>query len=120
MDTQSTLTKTSQWVENYPTGYISMKDRKISKFKPALSKHASSMKNSKEILKQGDNTKTKELRVSDKEKIMKPTKALTYENFGVYLEDEQFIPVNMSSHMDPIWVIVTFLLAIWIIYFLAK
>ena len=51
---------------------------------------------------------------------MKPTKALTYENFGVYLEDEQFIPVNMSSHMDPMWVIVTFLLAIWIIYFLAK
>ena len=122
MDTQSSLTTTSQWVENYPTGYISMKNRKISTFKPALSNHANSIKNSKEILKYGDNTKTKEPRVSDKEKNMKPTKALTYENFinVMHLEDNQFIPVNMSSHMNPLWVMIACLIAIWIIYFFAK
>ena len=121
MNTQSTLTKTSQWVENYPMGYINMK-KKVSGFKPSMLRHTGAMQSSKKILKQGDNTKTKEPRVSDKEKIMKPTTALTYESFtnDIFPENEQFLSVNMSSHMNPIWVIIAFLLAIWIIYFLAK
>ena len=118
MNTDSTLTKTSQWVENYPTGYITKK-KKVSTFIPSMLKHTESIQSSMEILKKGDNTKTKEPGVSDK--VMKPITALTYESFTHnFLEGEQFFPVNMSSHMDPIWVIIAFLLAIWIIYFIDK
>ena len=116
MNTQTPLTTISQWVENYPTGYINMKDRKKTTFKQTLLSHTASVNNSKEILKQGDNTKIKEISISNKEKVMKPTTALTYENFST----ENFYDINMSSHMNPIWVIVIFLLSIWIIYYLAK
>jgi len=126
MNTQSPLTKSSLplWVESYPKGYINMKTEKTSnKFKPNVLKYKYAMDSAKEILKQGDNSKIKMPRISSKETKMPTTKPLSYENFvnnNVFPEEKFFLPTNMASHMEPIWVLIAFLLAIWIIYFVAK
>jgi hypothetical protein len=124
MDTQSPLTQSSLplWVESYPNGVINMKHQNISKFKPDVLKYKYSIESAKKILKQGDNSKTKMPRISSKQTTLKQTTPLSYESFAVnpYPEENFLLPTNMASHMDPIWVLIIFLLAIWIIYFIAK
>ena len=126
MDTQSPLMKSSLplWVESYPKGYINMKNEKISKFKPNILKYKYAMDTTKEILKRGDNSKIKMPHISRKETTLPQTKAISYESFivtneNIFPEEKFFLP-NMASHMQPIWVLIVFLLAIWIIYFVAK
>jgi len=124
MDTQSVLTNNSQWVEAYPSGYVNIQSKTIKNFKPDVLKYNYTMESSHAILKQGDNSKIEMPKLSSTEKKLKPTKALTYEGFAGELkiphEETFFLPINMTSHMNPIWVILAFLIAVWIIYFLAK
>ena len=125
MNTQSILPNNSQWVEAYPTGYINIQSDKLKDFKPEVLKYNYTIESTLDILKQGDNSKIDMPKLSSQEKKLKPTKALTYEGFsGENLnfphEETFFLPTNMASHMNPIWVIIAFLIAVWIIYFLAK
>jgi len=100
----------SQWVENYP-GIITS-DRKLLDFEPLMLETTCSIKKSKKIMENGDN-------IEKDEKIENPTVALTYEDFTNNILKENLSP-NMTSHMNPIWIIIIFLIAIYIIFFLAK
>jgi len=125
MNTQSILTDNSQWVEAYPTGYINIQSDKLNDFKPDVLKYNYTIESTRAILKQGDNSKIDMPKLRSQEKKIKPTKALTYEGFsGDNLkfsnEETFFLPTNMASHMNPIWIIISFLISFMIIYFLAK
>ena len=100
----------SQWVENYP-GIITS-DRKLTDFEPLMLETSYSIAKSRKIMENGDN-------FEKDEKIKNPTVALTYEYFTNNLLKENLSP-NMTSHMNPIWIIIIFLIAIYIIFFLAK
>lgn len=125
MNIQPILTNNSQWVEAYPTGYINIHSNKLKDFKPDVLKYNYTIDSTHAILKQGDNSKIEMPQLSSQEKKLKPTKALTYEGFSgnnLYFQHKETfsLPTNMVSHINPIWVIIAFLIAIWIIYFLAK
>lgn len=105
------LPSNSQWVEHYP-GIITS-DRKLSDFKPLMLETSYSITESRKIMENGDN-------VEKDENIKKPTIALTYEDFTNNILKENFLSPNMTSHMNPIWIIIIFLIAIYIIFFLAK
>lgn len=104
------LPSNSQWVEHYH-GSITP-DRKLSDFKPLKLETSYSIAESRKIIENGDN-------VEKDENIKKPTIALTYEDFTNNILKENLDP-NMTSHMNPIWIIIIFLIAIYIIFFLAK
>jgi hypothetical protein len=125
MNTQSPLTISSLplWVENYPTGYINMKTKNISTYKPDVLKYKYAIDTSKQIMNTGDNSSIKMPQISSKQVTLKQTTPLNYEEFighqNINIPTEKFIlPLNMTSHTNPIWVLVIFLIAIWIILFL--
>jgi hypothetical protein len=127
MNTQSPLTISSLplWVESYPTGYINMKTKNISTYKPDILKYKYAIDTSKQIMNTGDNTSIKIPQLSSKEVTLKKTTPLEYEEFignqYINIQNEKFIlPLNMMSHTNPIWVLIIFLIAIWIIFFLVQ
>lgn len=77
----SNLTRNSQWVESYPTGFINLENHKISNFKPTVLKYDYALQTSKQILEQGNNLK------KDKSKIFNKSKPLTYETFGCQVQN---------------------------------
>lgn len=105
------LPSNSEWVENYP-GIITS-DRKLLDFEPLMLETTYSIKKSRKIMENGDN-------IEKDNNIKKPTVALTYEDFTNNILKENFLSPNMTSHMNPIWIIIIFLIAIYIIFFLAK
>ena len=104
------LPSNSQWVENYP-GIITS-DRKLLDFEPLMLETSYSIEKSRKIMENGDN-------IEKDNNIKKQTVALTYEDFTNNILKENLSP-NMTSHMNPIWIIIIFLIAIYIIFFLAK
>jgi len=115
MENQSPLTKSSLpvWVESYPMGYINMKDQGISKFKPHLLKYDYATETTRQIIKNGNNSNITIPSFTTK-KIVKTT-PLNFENFT--LENQFSENFLMQSHMDPIWVIVTFLISFLILFY---
>lgn len=105
------LPSNSEWVENYP-GIITS-DRKLLDFEPLMLETTYSIKKSRKIMENGDN-------IEKDNNIKKPTVALTCEDFTNNILKENFLSPNMTSHMNPIWIIIIFLIAIYIIFFLAK
>ena len=127
MNTQSPLTLSSLplWLESYQTGYINMKTKNISTYKPDILKYQYAIDTSKQIMNTGDNSTIKMPQISSKEVTLKQTTPLEYEEFVGYqytdIPKEKFLlPLNMTSHTNPIWVLIIFLIAIWIIFFLAQ
>ena len=82
MENQTPLTKSSfpLWVENYPTGYINMKNQKVKKFKPDVLKYDYAVETTKQIIKSGNNLGIK-IPSSMIKRVIK-TKPLNYENFS--------------------------------------
>jgi hypothetical protein len=127
MNTQSSLTlASSPWVENYTSGYINMKTEKKSTYKPKVLKYDYAINTAKQIMGAGDNSSIKSLELNGKEVTLKKTVPLEYEEFinleeNINIPKEKFIlPLNMSSHTNPIWVLITFLIALWIIFFISQ
>lgn len=113
------LPSNSEWVENYP-GIITS-DRKLLDFEPLMLETTYSIKKSRKIMENGDNIeKDNNIKKPTVALIKKPTVALTYEDFTNNILKENFLSPNMTSHMNPIWIIIIFLIAIYIIFFLAK
>ena len=92
----------SQWVENYP-GIITS-DRKLLDFEPLMLETTYSIAKSRKIMENGDN-------IEKDNNIKKPTVALTYEDFTNNILKENLSP-NMTSHMNPIWIIIIFLISL--------
>lgn len=114
MENQSLLTKSSLpiWVESYPTGYINMKDQKISDFKTNILKYDYATETTKQIIKNGNNSDIS-IPSFPKKKIKKTT-PLNYENFAQQKKiSEEFL---MQSHINPIWVIFSFLILILLFF----
>ena len=86
MNTQSPLTLSSLplWVESYPTGYINMKTKNISTYKPDILKYQYAIDTSKQIMNTGDNSTIKMPQISSKEVTLKQTTPLEYEEFVGY------------------------------------
>ena len=119
MDTQSVLTKSSLplWVENYPTGYINMKNQNITKFKPDILKYNYAAETTRQLIKSGNNLGIQIPSIMTKKKFK--TTALNFENFSQPGDfKERFI--LPQSYVNPIWIIIIFLISIWVIYFLSK
>jgi hypothetical protein len=85
------------WVEKYQTGNINMKTKKTSTFVPNVS---NKLPDTKSILYDFENFSNKETLYPDTLNI---------------LNKKFIIPSNMKSHMNPLWVLVIFLIFIWII-----
>ena len=127
MENQTPLTKSSLplWVESYPTGYINMKNQEVAKFKPDVLKYDYAAETTKKIIKSGNNLGIKIPSPMTK-RIIK-TKPLNYENFSNELDkindifvDHKELFILPRNHVNPIWIIISFLIFIWIIYFLSK
>lgn len=99
MNTQTSLTQKSQWVEKYPTGYINF-NKKNNTFKKSLLKNTVSIQNSIKMLENGDNV--------EEGVVEEDTIALTYENFSNKKE-------HLYSHIHSLWVIILILLSIYTI-----
>ena len=111
------------WVEKYPMGKINMKTQETSKFKKDILEYTHATNIARTIIMDGNNSSVKETLVNNNVKKLPKTEVL-YEEFG---DNNSNIPIenfdlliNMKSHMNPIWVLIIFLIAIWIIYFIAN
>ena len=124
MKSSSPLTTSSLplWVESYPTGYIDMKTQNISTFKKDVLKYHEAISSAYEIINNGDNSKIKMPKISNKVKKLKAATILSqYEEFDNFIQEESFLfNTNTYSHINPIWVLMAFLLMIWIIFLFAK
>jgi hypothetical protein len=112
------------WVEKYPMGKINMKTQETSKFKKDQLEYTHSTNIAHTIMKDGNNSSIKLPLISNQVKKLPKTEVL-YENFTnnkkSYISSEKFgLPLNMESHINPVWVLIIFLIAIWIIYFIAN
>ena len=111
------------WVEKYPMGKINMKTQETSKFKKDILEYTHATNIARKIIMDGNNSSVKETLVNNNLKKLPKTEVL-YEEFrdnNTIIPTENFnLPINMESHMNPIWVLIIFLIAIWIIYFIAN
>jgi hypothetical protein len=111
------------WVEKYPMGKINMKTQEPSKFKKDILEYTHATNVARTIIADGNNSSIKGMSINNKVKKLPKTEVL-YEQFTGNKNNipiEKFIlSPNMQSHMNPIWVLIIFLIAIWIIYFIAN
>ena len=117
----------SSWTEDYKTGIINMKNEKTKKYKSEKLLYPTALDSIVAITNQGDNSKVKMPLVNpDENKLKKSTILYGIEDFSDIMEE--FIDIgqqiNMETftygHLNPIWIILFFLISVWIIYFLAK
>ena len=113
-----------KWVKKYPMGKINMKTQETSKFKKDQLEYTHATNIVRTIMTDGNNSSINPPAISNKVKKLPKTEVL-YEQFisnkKSYTPNERFdLPPNMESHMNPVWVLIIFLIAIWIIYFIAN
>lgn len=83
MNSQSFLTSSSLpiWTENHPSGFINMESERPSRFKPTVLKYNYALNSTKKIMNTGDNSIIKFPRISSKEKKLKKTIPVDFEDF---------------------------------------
>jgi len=83
MNSQSFLTSSSLpiWTENHPSGFINMESERPSRFKPTILKYNYALNSTKKIMNTGDNSIIKFPRISSKEKKLKKTIPVDFEDF---------------------------------------
>ena len=112
MNGQSPLTVSSSWTKNYLSGLINMKNESPTQFKKKVLKYKYALDSTEQIMNYGDNSMMKFQRLSEKEKKLKKTTPLFFEDFTM---NNFFLKGDNSSFYFIILFIIFLLIVIFLV-----